>query len=158
LKGAAAMVKLSTDFNAHVMLASMAGGQTTAEHERVYAAIAELDRSGHGRNAPIGFVYLVGRDNPAPDAHWRRRFAEQRKTFASPRVYLSIVTQSALMRGVLTAMNWVVPEPRNMTSVTHSTFEDCATWIERVQGTPRAVLRRLRDEALPTAGEAEHTG
>ena len=152
------MLKLSTDFNAHVMLASMAGGQTTAEHERVYAAIAELDRSGQGSNAPIGFVYLVARDNPAPDAYWRRRFAEQRKTFASPRVYLSIVTQSALMRGVLTAMNWIVPQPRHMTSETHSTFEECATWLERVQGTSPAVLRRLREAALPRAGEAEHVG
>jgi hypothetical protein len=152
------MLKLSTDFNAHVMLASMAGGQTTAEHERVYAAIAELDRSGQGSNAPIGFVYLVARDNPAPDAYWRRRFAEQRKTFASPRVYLSIVTQSALMRGVLTAMNWIVPQPRHMTSETHSTFEECATWLERVQGTSPAVLRRLREAALPSAGEAEHVG
>ena len=152
------MVKLSTDFTAHVMLASMAGGQTTAEHERVFAAIAELDRSGHGRNAPIGFVYLVARDNPAPDAYWRRRFAEQRKTFGSPRVYLSIVSQSALIRGVLTAMNWIAPQPANMTSVTHATFEECATWMERVQGTSPAVLRRLRDEATPPAGKAEHAG
>jgi hypothetical protein len=152
------MLKLSTDFNAHVMLASMAGGQTTAEHERVYAAIAALDRSGRGRNAPIGFVYLVARDNPAPDAYWRRRFAEQRKTFGSPRVYLSIVSQSALIRGVLTAMNWIAPQPANMTSVTHATFEECATWIEREQGTSPAVLRRLRDEALPPAGDAERAG
>ena len=152
------MVKLSTDFNAHVMLASMAGGQTTAEHERVYAAIAELDRSGQGHSAPIGFVYLVARDNPAPDAYWRRRFAQQRKTFGSPHVYLSIVTQSPLMRGVLTAMNWIVPQPRHMTSQTHATFDECATWIESVQGTSPAVLRRLRDEALPTAGDAKRAG
>jgi hypothetical protein len=150
------MLKISTDLNAHVMVAAMASGQTQEEHGQVYAAIAELDRGGREHAHPIAFVYLVAPDNSAPDAHWRRRFAEQRRTFGSPRVFLSIVTQSAVIRGVLTAMNWIVPQPRMMTSTTHRTFEECATWIEQVQGTPRAVLSRLRDEVQWNAVEREH--
>jgi hypothetical protein len=149
------MLKLSTDFNAHVMVAAMASGQTQEEHAQVYAAIAELDRSGHEHARPIAFVYLVAEDNKAPDAHWRRRFAEQRRAFRSPRVFLSIVTQSAVMRGVLTAMNWIVPQPRIMTSTTHATFAECAAWIEQVQGTPRAVLARLCNEVQWNAVERE---
>jgi hypothetical protein len=140
------MLKLATDFNAHVMVAAMASGQSQEEHGQVYAAVAELDRSGRQHAHPIAFVYLVAPDNKPPDAHWRRRFAEQRKAFGSPRVFLSVVTQSAVIRGVLTAMNWIVPQPRIMTSTTHATVEECATWIEQVQGTPRAVLARLCDE------------
>jgi hypothetical protein len=149
------MLKISTDFNAHVMVAAMASGQTQEEHAQVYAAIAALDRSGREHAHPIAFVYLVAPDNKPPDAHWRRRFAEQRKAFGSPRVFLSIVTESAVMRGVLTAMNWIVPQPRMMTSTTHATFEECATWIQQVQGTPRAVLERLRGEVQWNAIERE---
>lgn len=150
------MLKLSTDFNSHVMVAAMASGQTQEEHGQVYAAIAALDRSGRDHGRPIAFVFLVAADNSAPDAHWRRRFAEQRKTLGSPRVFLTIVTQSAVMRGVLTAMNWIVPQPRMMTSTTHATFEECAAWIEQVQGTPRAVLARLRDEVQWNAVARDH--
>jgi hypothetical protein len=149
------MLKLSTDLGAHVMIASMAGGQTSVDHAQVYAAMAELDRSGREHRHSIAFVYLVSRDNPAPDAYWRRRFAEQRKTFGSPGVFLSIVTRSPVMRGVLTAMNWIAPQPPGMTSVTHATFEECAEWIERVQGTPRSVLSRLRDEVEPMIVERQ---
>jgi hypothetical protein len=150
------MLRLSIDPEAHVMLASMAGGQTSAEHERVYAAIEKLDRGGRERAHPIAMVFVVSRDNPAPDADWRRRFAVQRKELGSPGVFLSIVTQSPIMRGVLTAMNWIVPQPPHMTSVTHATFDECAAWIERVQGTPRLVLQRLRDGQSSAGESARH--
>ena len=42
-------------------------------------------------------IFVVAPDNPAPDAYWRRRFAEQRKTYRSPGVFLAMVTQSAIM-------------------------------------------------------------
>lgn len=149
------MLRLSVDLRTHVMIASMSGGQTSAEHQRVYTGIETLDRSGRELGQPIAMVFLVARDNPAPDADWRRRFAEQRKTFGSPRVYLSIVTRSPIMRGVLTAMNWIAPQPPNMTSETHATFEECADWVERVQGTSRIALRRLREDMESTAGLSE---
>jgi hypothetical protein len=143
------MLKLSTDLEACVMIASMAAGQTAEDHQRVYDAITALDQKGHERGHPIAMVFLVSSDNPAPDADWRRRFAEQRKSLSSPRVFVSIVTRSAVMRGVLTAMNWMVPQPRHMTSLMHATFEECAAWVERVQGTPRIALQRLRDDVQP---------
>jgi hypothetical protein len=115
------MLNLSFDFEALTMLASMSGVHLSADHARVYAAIEDLDRRGRERGRPIAMVYLVARDNVAPDAHWRRRFAEQRKTFGSPHVYLSIVSQSPVIRGVLTAMNWIAPQPPHMTSTTHRT-------------------------------------
>jgi hypothetical protein len=142
-----AMLALSVDLAAHVMVASMTGVQVAADHARVYAAIEDLDRKGREDDHSIAMVFVVARDNPAPDAYWRRRFAEQRKTFGSPRVLLSIVTQSAVMRGVLTAMRWIAPEPPTMTCVTHATFEKCAEWVEQNQGTPRTALRALLDDA-----------
>jgi hypothetical protein len=143
------MLELSLDVEAHVLVASMAGGQVAEDHAKVYAAIEELDRAGHEQRHAIGMLFAVARDNPAPDAYWRRRFAEQRKTFRSPHVFLSIVTQSAIMRGVLTAMSWIAPEPPNMTCVTHPTFEQAAAWIEANQGTSRFALRALLENAHP---------
>jgi hypothetical protein len=148
------MLRLSVDPEAHVMLASMAGGQTSAEHQRVHAAIETLDRGGRERAHPIAMIFIVASDNPAPDADWRRRFAVQRKGLGSPGVFVSIVTRSPIMRGVLTAMNWIVPQPPHVTTLTHATFEECAAWVERKQGSPRVVLQRLRDDARSPPGES----
>jgi hypothetical protein len=57
------------------------------------------------------------------------------------------VTDSAIMRGVLTAMSWISPEPARITSVTHATFEESAAWVEREQGTSTTLLRTLLDRA-----------
>jgi hypothetical protein len=141
------MLELVVDVEAHVMLACMAGGQVTSDHERVYEAIEDLDRGGRERRHAIGMIFVVSRDNPAPEAYWRRRFAEQRNTLRSPRVLLAMVTQSAIMRGVLTAMSWIAPEPVNMTTITHATFEESAEWMEANQGTSRTVLRGLLRQA-----------
>ncbi len=141
------MLGLTVDLHAHVMLASMAGTHAPEDHARVYDAIEKLDRSGRESGHAIALVFVVARDNVSPDAHWRRRFAEQRKTLGSPHIYLSVVTESPIVRGVLTAISWIVPEPANMTSDTHATFDASAEWIERHQGTARAVLRSLLDTA-----------
>jgi hypothetical protein len=148
------MLHLSFDFEALTMLASMSGVHASADHEKVYAAIEDLDRRGHAQSRPIAMVYLVARDNVSPDAHWRRRFAEQRKTFGSPHVYMSIVSQSPVIRGILTAMNWIAPRPGHVTSATHANFEESGAWIERHQGTSRVVLRALLNDAQWSAGKA----
>jgi hypothetical protein len=149
------MVNLSFDFAAHVMVASMSGVHVSADHARVFAAIENLDGIGRKQVRPIAMVFVVARGTAAPDAYWRRRFAEQRKSLGSPHVFVSMVTQSAIMRGVLTAMNWIVPEPPHVTSATHATFEESAVWVERQQGTPRSVLRGLLARAESTVRTPE---
>jgi hypothetical protein len=141
------MLDIRCDADVHVLLLLIAGRQTSADHERVHAEIAKLDRIAHDRGGPMGLMFVLAADAPAPDAYWRRRFAEQRRACVSPHVFMSLITESAVIRGVITAMNWVVPEPPHWTTATHATVEESATWIERKHGAPQAALRRLYDDA-----------
>jgi hypothetical protein len=93
----------------------------------------------------------LGPDTEPPSAPWRRRMAEQRKGMVAPRVFSSIVARSPMIRGVMTAMNWISPDPAHVMTRWHATFEDGAAWIAATHGTLVPVLRRLHEEVLPAS-------
>jgi hypothetical protein len=141
------MVNLAFDPALHVLLVYVAGPQDASDHERVIGAIGRLDRDGRDHDRKVAFMLVLGPETQAPNAHWRRRYAEQRGTFVAPGVFVSVVTESAVLRGVMTAMSWIRPPPSHVKSVHHATFLEGAQWIEQSQGTPVAALRRLFDQA-----------
>jgi hypothetical protein len=140
------MVSLTYDASHNVLVAFVTGATDNAANERLYAAVESLDRAGKQRNGPIAMMLLLAPDAEPLNAHWRKRFADQRKNLTAPRAFLSVITQSAMLRGVMTAMNWINQPPAHIKSQNHATFEESAAWIELCHGTPRAVLRRLLDD------------
>jgi hypothetical protein len=150
------MIELAYNRSLHLLCARAGGGQVPADNERLIAAVAQLDRDGQADRQAVAFLLDLAPDAEAPDAYWRRRFAEQRKAAAAPRVFNAVVTTSRLLRGVLTAMNWVSPEPAHVKSVHHATWDEAAAWIELVQGTPvgatRSLFGRVERAAPASAG------
>jgi hypothetical protein len=143
------MVNLAYDPALHVLVVYVAGAQDASDHEKVIGGIARLDRDGRDHERKVALMLVLGPATQPPNAHWRRRYAEQRKALVAPRAFISVVTESALLRGVMTAMNWVSPDPPHVKSMHHATFLESAGWIEQSQGTPFASLRRLFDEVQP---------
>jgi hypothetical protein len=137
------MIDVAYDRALHLLCARAFGRQVAADNEKLIAAVAELDRDGQADKRAIAFLIDLAPDAEAPDAYWRRRFAEQRRASAAPRVFNAIVTTSRLLRGVLTAMNWVSPEAPHIKSVHFATWDEAASWIEIVQSTPIAATRDL---------------
>jgi hypothetical protein len=149
------MFSLSYDGLRHVLVGFAAPGvRTDADYERTLAAVDTLDRDGKLANKPIAFALVVDADSERPPPKWRRRLAEQRRQLTSPRVLMAIVSPSPLTRGVMTAMNWVSPPPAHVQMVNHATIEEAAAWIERLQGTPRATVLRMFEEARARASTA----
>jgi hypothetical protein len=136
------MNQLSYDPTLHVLVVRVAGAQTTADHEGVIAAVDTLDRNGREKERKVGFILVLSSDTTPPNAYWRKRYADQRKAMSAPRVFISVVTDSAILRGVMTAMNWISPDPPNVKSMNHATFQESAVWIEQMQGTSQGALRR----------------
>ncbi len=137
------MIELAHNRSLHLLCCVVSGVRTAAENEKLVAAIEELDREGSAKNHPVAFLLELSPGSEPPDAYWRRRFANQRKSLKAPRVFTAIVSTSKVQRGVLTAMNWISPLPAHVESVHHATREDAAAWIERVQGAPVDATRQL---------------
>lgn len=146
------MFSLSYDSARHVLVGYAApGARTDADYERTLAAVEKLDWDGKLVNKPIAFVLVVDANSQRPPPKWRRRLAEQRKVLTSPQVLMAIVSASTLTRGVMTAMNWVSPPPPHVQMVNHATIEEAVAWVERLQGTPRAAVQHMFDEARSKA-------
>jgi hypothetical protein len=139
------MVELSYSESFHVLCARASGTNQAADHQKLLAAVDELDRNGRAKAHPIAFVLDLAPDCQPPDAYWRKRFAEQRKGFKAPKVFTAVITTSTILRGVLTAMNWVSADPPHVRSVHHATFDEAAAWIQATQGTSVAALRSLAE-------------
>jgi hypothetical protein len=149
------MFSLSYDAVRHVLVGFAApGARADADYQRILAAVDKLDRDGKLANVPIAFVLVVDADSERPPPKWRRRLAEQRKDLTSPRVLMAIVSPSALTRGVMTAMNWISPPPAHVQMVNHATIEEAATWVEHLQGTPRATVQRMFEDVRTRASAA----
>jgi hypothetical protein len=138
-----AMIAIAYEASLHVLCARSSGPQVYAENEKLVTALAELDRNGRAAKHIIAFILDLTPGVEPPDAYWRRRFAEQRKGLEAPGVFISIVTTSRVLRGVLTAMNWISPEGPHVKSVHHATWEEAAAWVERMQGTSVVAIRSM---------------
>jgi hypothetical protein len=143
------MIGTSYDADEHTLVAlcGPAKAYDKEMQEQLFHAVDELDRAGKLKQRPVGFVLVLDPGAPQLDANWRKRFAEQRRDMKSPRVYISIVTQSPVLRGVLTAINWVSPDPPHVESLNHNTFLEGAAWIEKQRGERLPSLRRLHAAA-----------
>lgn len=137
------MIRLAYEPFAHLLCAVASGERSGAENEKLIAAIDELDRHGVAHEHAVAFALELSARSTPPDAHWRQRFAMQRQGMKAPRVFTSIITTSQVLRGVLTAMNWISPTPPHVKSVHHATIDEAAAWIEIVQGTRAEKTRSL---------------
>jgi hypothetical protein len=137
------MIAIAYEASLHVLCVRSSGPQVYAENEKLVTALAELDRNGRSAKHVVAFILDLAPGFEPPDAYWRRRFAEQRKGLEAPGVFIAIVTTSRVMRGVLTAMNWISPEGPHVKSVQHATLEEAAAWVERMQGTSVAAIRSM---------------
>ncbi|HEX3772131.1 MAG TPA: hypothetical protein VHV30_14745 [Polyangiaceae bacterium] len=145
------MIEFAYNPSLNVLCARASGAQVAAHNEKLVVAIDELDRHGRTENHPVAFLLELAPDCEAADPHWRRRFAGQRRSMTAPRAFISVITTSRVLRGVMTAMNWINPDPPHVNSMHHATREESMAWIELVQGTPVSALSKMFDRiAVPS--------
>jgi hypothetical protein len=118
------------------------------DYARYVASFAEADALGAKHAKPVGLLY-VEPNNPLPNAAWRKRMAEASTSLRSKPV-LAFCSQSPLVRGIVTAVNWLRPPPYEFNTV--STFEEGLAWLEARRGESLPILGVLLGECKRTAG------
>jgi hypothetical protein len=91
----------------------------------------------------------VGR-HPPPNAYVRQRIVEVGRAAQGP-VSTAIVTESTLIRGVITATNWLRHRTDLHDTCAFATLELGAAYFERATGRSMDRLRSLYSEALGRA-------
>lgn len=75
-------------------------------------------------------VLIVDAGSPAPNAVWRQRIAEVGGRAPAGTAF-ALVSDSALVRGVATAVQWLKPQPYARKTV--GRFDDAVAWLETLR-------------------------
>jgi hypothetical protein len=136
------------------LLLALLGGAPHAEDEwgQLIDAIRELDRNAAADGLETLLVAVTTPETPRPDATWRRRFAELKLELKAKRRYSALVTTSLLLRGAMTAINWIVPPSRHGEVVVFGTFDEAAAWCVAERGRRRQALYAMLDQACAELG------
>lgn len=113
------------------------------DFERYVESIQRMQQIVRGRDAPAG-ILVTDPGNPPPDARWRRQIAEASRD-VDPNVLFALVSTSRIVRGVVTAINWIRPPTYHVD--TFSTFAQATAWIEEHGGAAPHVFEGLLAEA-----------
>lgn len=105
------------------------GENEDADFERYLEVTHLLDTRAAGRQSTL--VQLVERDSPIPNAAWRKRIAKSTMELRSSPTF-AVVSESALARGALVAINWLRPPP--FPTDAFGTFDEAVAWSERQRG------------------------
>ena len=117
---------------------------------RYVSSFAEADALGEKHPKPVGLLY-VELHNPLPNAAWRKRMAEASAHLRS-RPTLAFCSPSPLVRGIVTAVNWLRPPPYEFTTV--GSFEDGTAWLQKKRGEILPILGVLFRECQREAEAA----
>ena len=108
------------------------------DYQRYIDSILDADQKTLATTAKIA-ILLVDRDNPPPDAQWRKRIADASAGVRTEGAIFVLCAQSPIIRGVLTAINWI-RAPR---------------YEVRIVGTLEATLAIVRDRRASAPARAE---
>ncbi len=142
------MLTITTDETTGAAVWLFTGTQNSdADFERYVASLRDLAamarRLGHGAG-----LLVAARENPPPNANWRKKIADASNHYP-PNCSFALVSESMVLRGVLTAINWLRPPTYDVIAV--ATVDEALDWIAARRGegsrdSVRACLERARRE------------
>jgi hypothetical protein len=100
-----------------------------ADYQAYVDTITEFDERCAGRDGAV--VLVVDDKNPPPSAAWRKKIADSSAHLKSKPVF-ALVSTSVLVRGVVTAINWI--RPPSYAHAVASTPQEAFQWAERQLG------------------------
>jgi hypothetical protein len=124
-----------------------------AHYARSLADMERMDKLAAGRGIPFTYVCVVDSQVPRPPASWRKRFSDANFGVKSERFYFVMVTNSMLIRGVYTAVNWLTGKRDGQQYGVVGSVEEAQTWLV-AHGGAAADLVALERQARRGLGAA----
>ncbi len=116
-----------------------------ADHEQYLRDAVRAERECDTSKSAI-LILCVDADYPRPSAQWRKRIADVRNNTPFAQFCFALVTTSALVRGALTAINWLSRPAPGFHAAAFATFDEAKRWAEEKRGAPVPALEQLHRE------------
>jgi hypothetical protein len=130
------------------------GPDTDADHERAIASIVSADAAAVARDEPVVCILVTQRDSASPAPVWRKRMADANRNMRAKAYYFVLVSPNGLLRGVLTAINWLNDVPSHHHFESTATFEEAVKWVRKQTGDSYPMLESLYERARRLVGHA----
>lgn len=105
------------------------GPHSEEEYERAMRDVERVDAHVASNGGALVHFVIEERGSEQPPAKWRRRFAEQIETVNAMPYYFVFVSESALLRGAFTAVNWLRRERPGHHLHAFSSFASACAWL-----------------------------
>jgi hypothetical protein len=140
------MIALATDSSRLISLMVHTGaGLSEPEVLRVLANIDAFANAVAKRPNDFATTIIIVETDNGPNAAQRKRIGEAAKRI--PRSYQALVTRSAVVRAIMTAIRWFSPADANNHQQSFSTFAEARDWLVARTGHAATVLDALHAEA-----------
>jgi hypothetical protein len=114
-----------------------------ADFEQYVELVPKLDkRIGEREGSALVLEFAPG--YPGPNALWRKRFVEARRSMVSKPVVAIVVPSFAMRAGVALAA-WIKPRP--FEQGVFGTFAEAMVWLEEKRGPTTKILQSLYADA-----------
>jgi hypothetical protein len=117
-----------------------------AHYAQSLADMERMDKLAANRGSPLSYVCVVDSEVPRPPAVWRKRFSDANYGVRAQRFYFVMVTNSMLIRGVYTAVNWLTGKRDGQQYGVVSSVEEAQRWLT-AHGADVADLAALERQA-----------
>lgn len=110
------------------------GDVSDDDYARCVNSMTEFELELRRQLQGIAAILVTDPGVEAVPASWRKRMAEFNHNVRCHEYLLAIVTPSSVVRGILTAINWLSPAKQGHIRRAHETFADACAWIEKQRG------------------------
>jgi hypothetical protein len=123
----------------------LVGGLDTVDddYQNVVTILEQLANTSPPAGEPSVFILIMLPGSTRPPAMWRQRFAQAERRGHGKRIAFVIVSESAALRGIRTAMNWLAPPPAGYETAALASLDDAIAWTERKRPGTGPTLRGL---------------
>ena len=123
------------------------GAVSDDDYAQCLNSMIEFEREVRRHPDGLSAVLVTDPGVEAVPPSWRKRMAAFNDSVQAPRYLLAIVTPSSVVRGILTAINWLSPARVGHQRRAHESFADACNWIEKAHGRPQPQLDELQRAA-----------
>ncbi len=117
------------------------------DHEGYVEACLPPDATPEELSRPRAVILVLDSRCPPPSAKWRKKIADLRNDQPYAHYGFALITKSAVLRGVLTAINWISRASPRFDTAPFATFDEGAMWLERHWKHSAPVLNKLYQKA-----------
>ena len=130
-----------------VIVGVFSGVNEDADHARAVASIVAADAAAVERDQPLVCILVAQRDTESPPAIWRKRMADANRNMQAKQYWFALVSPNPLLRGVLTAINWMSSVPSHHHYKAVGTLDDAVGWVRAETGQTYPMLETLYESA-----------